>query len=185
MTSSNIMRLKCRQAEPSRVHIGATVFRQLIRTCPCTKLSNKGSSQLSYSAIFVSPLFDLEELVKFADDNFIVRWAESIDEVKAKMELSLDTIIKWMKASGLKVNEDKTELCLFYRTMPPMITLQIGNQTVSTTTFMNVLGVTFDATMKWSHQVELVLKNLCSGFVNKNPLKGVFEDFFPLVPMQA
>ena len=87
-----------------------------------------------------------------------------------------------MKASGLKVNEDKTELCLFYRTMPPMITLQIGNQTVSTTTFMNVLGVTFDATMKWSHQVELVLKKANSAkfaikmiakFFNKNELNNI------------
>ena len=50
MTSSNITRLKCRQAEPSLVHIGATVSRQLITTCPCTKLSNKRSSQ--FRALF-------------------------------------------------------------------------------------------------------------------------------------
>ena len=41
-----------------------------------------------------SPLFDLEKLVKFADDNFIVRWAKSIEELKTKMEISLDIIIK-------------------------------------------------------------------------------------------
>ena len=45
MTSSNITRLECRQAEPSLVHIGATVSRQLITTCPFIKLSNKCSSQ--------------------------------------------------------------------------------------------------------------------------------------------
>ena len=44
-TSSNIMSLKCRQAENSRVHIGATVSRQLITTCVCANLSNKCSSQ--------------------------------------------------------------------------------------------------------------------------------------------
>ena len=75
------------------------------------------------------------------------------EELKTKMETSLDTIINWMRASGLKVNEEKTELCLFYRTMPPSLTLQIGNQMVSTTPFMNVLGVLFDATMKWTYQV--------------------------------
>ena len=100
-------------------------------------------------AIFVSPLFDLEKLVKFADDNFAVRWAKSIGEVKTKMEKSLDITIKWMKASGLKVNENKTELCLFYRINPLSITIQIGDQMVSTTPSMNVLGVIFDATMKW------------------------------------
>ena len=82
---------------------------------------------------------------KFADDNFAVRWAKTIEELQTKMEISLDIIINWMRASGLKVNEDKTELCLFYRTMPASLTLQIGNQMVSTTPFMNVLGVLFDA----------------------------------------
>ena len=105
-----------------------------------------------------SPLFDLEKLVKFADDNFIVRWAKSIEELKKK-EISLDIIIKWMKDSGLKVNENKTEICLFYRTVPPIISLEIGNQIVSTTPFMNVLGVVFDATMKWNQQIESTLKN--------------------------
>ena len=66
----------------------------------------------------MSPLFDLEKLTKFADDNFAVRWAKTIEELKTKMETSLDITIKWMKASGLKVNENKTELCLFFSTMP-------------------------------------------------------------------
>ena len=45
MMSSNIMRLKPRQAEPSLVHIGAAVSRQLITTCTCANLSNKYTQQ--------------------------------------------------------------------------------------------------------------------------------------------
>ena len=91
----------------------------------------------------------------FADDNFIVRWAKSIEELKTKMEISLDIIIKWMKDSGLKVNENKTEICLFYRTVPPIISLEIGNQTVSTTPFMNVLGVVYNSMKLLLHLTEL------------------------------
>ena len=40
-----------------------------------------------------------------------MRWAKTINELKLKMEESLTTIINWMKASGLKVNEEKTEIC--------------------------------------------------------------------------
>ena len=47
--------------------------------------------------IFLSPIFDLEKLLKFADDNFIVRWAKTMEEVKTRMELSLAAIINWMK----------------------------------------------------------------------------------------
>ena len=41
-----------------------------------------------------------------------MRWAKTINEVKIKMEESLTTIEVWMKASGLKVNEEKTQICL-------------------------------------------------------------------------
>ena len=73
----------------------------------------------------MSPLFDLEKLTKFADDNFAVRWAKTIEELKTKMEISLDIIMNWMRASGLKVHEDKTELCLFYRNDHASVTLTI------------------------------------------------------------
>ena len=138
----------------------------------------------------MSPLFDLEKLTKFADDNFAVRWAKTIEELKTKMEISLDIIMNWMRASGLKVHEDKTELCLFYRTKPPSLTLQIGNQMVSTSPFMNVLGVLFDATMKWTYQVESTLKKansakfaikMISKFFNKNELNDIITACYYLV----
>ena len=66
-------------------------------------------------AIYVSPLFDLTELSNFADDNFALTWHTNKQSTVNAMELKLNLIVNWLKDSGLKVNETKTEVCLFHR----------------------------------------------------------------------
>ena len=104
-------------------------------------------------AIFVSPLFDLEELFAFADDTFIPRISDNANEVVPKLERSLETIIKWMKQSGLKINEDKTEVCCFYKHNMVPLTIRVGNNLIETKDSINVLGVTFDTKLTWSKHV--------------------------------
>jgi retron-type reverse transcriptase len=65
--------------------------------------------------IFVSPLFDIKEFDAFADDTYIPRWISYIPMLMDDMKKSLKAITKWLKKSGLKVNQEKTELCLFYK----------------------------------------------------------------------
>ena len=74
-------------------------------------------------AVYVSPLFDLQKLTNFADDNFIVRWNRQIEVLIDDMQKSLEMITKWLKNSGLKVNESKTEICLFHRMDHPHIVI--------------------------------------------------------------
>ena len=59
-------------------------------------------------AIYVSPLFDLEKMTNYADDNFIIKSSKTLVSLIDDMEKSLESITKWLKKSGLKVNEDKT-----------------------------------------------------------------------------
>ena len=66
-------------------------------------------------AIFISPIYDLEDMSSFADDNYTIRWSKDILNAKIKLENSLSVITSWFKASGLKVNESKTKICLFSR----------------------------------------------------------------------
>ena len=66
-------------------------------------------------AIYVSPLFDLTDISNFADDNFALTWSQSKQSAINEMEQKLSLITKWLTGSGLKVNEQKKELCLFYR----------------------------------------------------------------------
>ena len=65
-------------------------------------------------AIFVSPLFDIAKITKFADDNFILKVKKCVNALIVDMKKTLEIIIKWLKDSGLKVNYSKTEICLFY-----------------------------------------------------------------------
>ena len=64
-------------------------------------------------AIFVSPLLELELILAFADDNFISKNSKSKELLITDMENALIRISKWFKDSGLKVNNAKTDLCLF------------------------------------------------------------------------
>ena len=66
-------------------------------------------------AVFVSPLFDLLRLTNFADDNFVIRWNKCMTALIKDLEKDLEIMTKWLRDSGLKVNEEKTELCLFHR----------------------------------------------------------------------
>jgi hypothetical protein len=40
---------------------------------------------------------------------------------------ALEGITKWLKQSGLKVNEEKTELCIFYKNDVARVTIIINN----------------------------------------------------------
>jgi hypothetical protein len=88
--------------------------------------SNTGTIQGSVlgpvlCALFVSPLFDLDDLVNFADDNFCVEWNKNLPLLIYNLEKCLEMITKWLKESGLVVNESKTEVCLFHKNDQPLI----------------------------------------------------------------
>ena len=54
-------------------------------------------------------------------------------------------ITKWLRNSGLVVNEAKTELCLFSKRYTQMITLVISNNIVKSKNQINFLRVLFDS----------------------------------------
>ena len=109
-------------------------------------------------AIFVSPLFELANMTKFADDNFIIKFKEFLPELIDDMKQTLEMVIKWLRDSGLKVNDVKTELCLFYRADTQPIQIEINGSTITSKQTINVLGVIFDSKLQWGAQVENVIK---------------------------
>ena len=66
-------------------------------------------------AIFISPLFEIEKLTCFADDKFPLAWNSDKSVLVGIMEVKLKRVMDWLKDSGMKVNESKTDLCLFYK----------------------------------------------------------------------
>jgi hypothetical protein len=128
--------------------------------------SNEGTIQVSVlgpilCAIFVSYL---TEVTNFADDNFVIQFNKYINQLILDFEMKLEIIIKWLKDDGLKVNNTKTELCLFHSndTIPIKITLQ-GVEITSKKT-INSLGVTFDSKLNWAEQVLNAIKKSNKAF---------------------
>ena len=103
-------------------------------------------------ALFVSPLFDLTGLVNFADDNFCVEWSSDLSVLVNNVEKKLEMITKWLRGSGLVVNEKKTEICLFHNNDQPVIRVKLLGETIVSKKSMNVLGVLFDSKLNWQMQ---------------------------------
>ena len=95
-------------------------------------------------------------MTKFADDNFVIKFSLFLPQLLVDMKKTLETIIKRLKDSGLKVNDAKTELCIFNKTDIASVT--INTFKIKSKNQINVLGVIFDTKLKWHSQVENVIK---------------------------
>jgi hypothetical protein len=84
-------------------------------------------------------MFDLCDLSSFADDNFIPRCKKDLPSLVSDMEKSLDSITKWLIHSGMIINNNKTEICLFYKMM------------------LHLLEALFDCKLQWMHHVNQVM----------------------------
>ena len=138
-------------------------------------------------AIFVSPLFKIADLELFADDSFITKSNESLTELIKDMEKSLEAITKWLKQSGMKVNQNKTEAFLFYKQDIAPIQLKVGNARIQSKKSINVLGVIFDSKLKWENHVLSAIKKanrslnairLIRKFFNRNELLALITSNF-------
>ena len=65
------------------------------------------------------------------------------------------------------MNEEKTEICLFYKRDHPIVELSISGKRISSKKTINVLGVMFDSKMQWSNQVYKAINN------SKRALHGI------------
>jgi hypothetical protein len=103
-------------------------------------------------AIFVSPLWDLIEATSFADDNYIISEGQDVADSLQKCKVTTEQAITWFKKSGLCVNEQKTEVCVFnkndvgrHRIELNGVNLEVGKQ-------IKVLGLIFDTKLTWFAQ---------------------------------
>ena len=104
-------------------------------------------------ALFISPLFNLEKLTCFADDKFALAMSKDKHELINLLKTKLERIVKWLSESGLKVNEAKTELCLFFKRDTTPIHFSLNGKILTSKNKINVLGVIFDSKLQWGDQV--------------------------------
>ena len=99
-------------------------------------------------ALQVSLLFDIEKMKNYADDNFIIKSNKNLETLVEDMEKSLEAIIKWLKKSGWKVYDQKTDLCLFHHQYQRNVLVSVNAITIHCNNNMNVLGVIFDSKLQ-------------------------------------
>ena len=91
--------------------------------------------------------------MNFADDNFCLEWNTDLPKLIVDMEKKLEMISKWLRGSGLIVNESKTEVCLFHKKDQPSVNIKVENSIIKSKKLMNVLGVIFDSKLTWNDHI--------------------------------
>ena len=109
-------------------------------------------------SIFIRPLYDLETLTTYADDNYIKSENRSLDVALKEIKLKIEGVTKWITKSGLKINEKKTDLCIFHRRAQEKRTIIINGTQIESSDHINILCITFDSNMKWDLQYDNVIK---------------------------
>ena len=132
-------------------------------------------------------MFDLTDIVNFADDNFCVESDKVLSVLISNLEMRLEMITKWLKDSGLVVNESKTEVCLFHANDQPLIQIRLQDVLITSKKSMNVLGVMFDSKLNWqtqtNHAIAKAKKALfglkaISKFFNFNEMRMLLDSYF-------
>ena len=85
-------------------------------------------------------------------------------------------ITKWLKDSGLIVNESKTEVCLFHNDDQPLVQLNILGVRVTSTKSINVLGVEFDSKLNWNTHVSKAISKARKSLFALRLLKKHFKN---------
>ena len=62
-------------------------------------------------------------------------------------------MIKWLRESGMTVNEDKTEICIFYKSHVDLVDVTINNVAIRSKQSTNILGVQFNSKLNWEQHI--------------------------------
>ena len=66
-------------------------------------------------SLFFSPVYELDKMISYGDDSYIIAGGKTKEESKIMLETSTNTVVAWLKDSGKKVNGEKTEIVVFYK----------------------------------------------------------------------
>jgi len=104
--------------------------------------------------IFISPLIRSEKILAYADDNYPTGAGTTKDAALADLQQKVIIAEKWMSGSGLKVNLQKTELCIFHRYDSGTGQITVNNIVIKSGKHLEVLGLKFDSRLEWTFQVD-------------------------------
>jgi hypothetical protein len=110
-------------------------------------------------SLFVSPVFGLYNIIAYADDTYTITSATTKENAVVELGKALTNISLWFKSSGLKVNEEKTEIAIFYKNNCNPSDLLVNGINVRTKNTIKVLGIMMDTTLTWHEHVSNAVQN--------------------------
>ena len=93
-----------------------------------------------------------KDISTFADDNFILEHHHTLERVIELAKRSICAVSDWLTSIGMKVNETKTEICIFHKKDVQHIIMDIRGLQIEVKNSIKVLGVIFDTKMNWNNQ---------------------------------
>ena len=73
-----------------------------------------------------------DNLVAYADDNYMGGENKNLAVAMRIIKSKIEAVTKWMTSSGLKINELKTEICIFHRQNQIKTNVTINNAPITT-----------------------------------------------------
>ncbi|MCG7878799.1 MAG: reverse transcriptase domain-containing protein [Candidatus Thiodiazotropha endolucinida] len=113
-------------------------------------------------SLFIADIYtDVEsEKVKFADDGTIWRTGENVKILVEQLEGDLKKIVEWTKRWRMKVNVDKTEFCVFSRSLgindTDDIEIIMNNKKIKKSSAPKLLGVTLDSKLTFRLHIDSI-----------------------------
>jgi len=125
-------------------------------------------------AIFVAPMFELADVSSFADDSYLSESGPDLNDVINRLKTKTELLVKWFKDSGMVVNENKTEFCVFHRTKKEVRNMRINDVIISSQPTIKALGVILDSNLNWEPHVINVRRTCEKTNMGFNILKKYF-----------
>ena len=105
-------------------------------------------------SIFVRPIFDLINLLTFADDNYLIEHDKDLMATIGKVKFKAEFLLNWLTNSGLIINAAKTEICIFSSEAIGSFEVEILDFRVKTKSSIKVLGLLFDSKLQWNLHID-------------------------------
>ena len=172
---------------PSLVHIiqkwltNRSFYVEINGTCSTLNNTTCGTVQGSILgpilfALFISPLFDIIDLISYADDNYIIASDMTLEKATTKVKMKAEKAITWLREAGMKVNESKTEFCVFYYKDCQVTEIKLMDTTIKSTKTITVLGVFFDSKLDWKFHINYVVNSCQKTLYALRKIRKYFND---------
>ena len=127
-------------------------------------------------SLFISPILQCNKTVAYADDSYTLVSGKEKENVIVELGTLLTKISIWFKSSGLKVNEGKTEITIFYKNNCHQENVNVNGKIIRTKDTIKVLGITMDTTLSWHEHVNTVASRIQSRIHAIRVVQRYFEE---------